>query len=225
MAVVDRLAEPAGREAAPADERLVAVDAVDRRRRRSARRAAAARPPRRSRGPRGGGAPAAYASSKRCSRPRATSRTTVRTRHQRHREGRAEGVVADLEELVGDHVADHQRLVAAEDRGDRVLAGRRARRRGCSRRRSPAPPAAGRHGGTRRWPAAPRSEAAAEQRRIDPLERDEQRQDHQRQVAVDDADRDRRRRIQDLRRVARQMQPAEEVARAVRRRRAGCTSA
>ena len=59
-----------------------------------------------------------------------------------------------------------------------------------------------------------------EQRRVDPLQRDVQRQDHQRQVAVDDADRHAERREQQVQAVvADEPERLQQVARAAPRRR------
>ena len=116
--------------------------------------------------------------------------------HQRDGERRAERVVAGVLELVGEDVADHQRLAAAEDLGDHVLA----------ERRDADDDRAGDHAGHRQrqhdpaeLPPGRRAEigGGAVDRVVDALERDVDRQHHQRQVRVDDADRDRGGRVQD----------------------------
>ena len=76
------------------------------------------------------------------------------------RQRRSEGVVAEVEELVRDHVAEHQRGAAAEDLRDHVLAGGRDRHQDAAgddpghgqRQNHPAQRAPG---------LAPRSEAAS----------------------------------------------------------------
>ena len=116
--------------------------------------------------------------------------------HQRDGERRAERVVAGVLELVREDVAHHQGLAAAEDLGDHVLAeGRdadddRAGDHAGHRERQDDPP---------ELPPGRGAEVGGRvvDRRVDALERDVDRQDHQRQVGVDDPDRDRRRRVED----------------------------
>ena len=116
-----RLAEPARREALPAERLASAVEGIQRRRSRSARRG------RRRRAQRAAAEERAYPRTAACLSRRAARRRAARSSSPRSRPSRSPSRTASRapRELLRDQLARVERLVAAEDRGDQVLARQR----------------------------------------------------------------------------------------------------
>ena len=202
------LAIPVRREAGPHRDQPRGVEGIDDQRRRSARRGRRSRAPARRRTAGAGcscllrlAAPAGAGTA----RSAPTSSTSMATAT-----AEAARPVAVVEELVPQHLADHQRVRAAQQVGDDELADRRDEDQQRSRRRCRAATAA--RSRARKAAQRPAAEIGRrlEQRRIELLERGVERQHHERQVGIDDADIDREVGVEERQRLVRSRPSAEQ---------------